>query len=112
MAYVKCNQSMIKEGTVSGYSPGDDVYVSCGFKPKKIFLYGMESANMLYSLVYDENMSSTYQVYGYKTSSSSSGANRATISGNTSRGCLNAITSSGFYFNFGSLSTYRYVAIG
>lgn len=112
MAYVKCNQSMFKEGTVSGYSPGDDVYVSCGFKPKKIFLYGMDSANMFQSLVYDENMSGTYQIYGYKTSSSSSGAHRVTISGNTSRGCLNAITSSGFYFNFGSLSTYRYVAIG
>lgn len=112
MAYVKCNQSRIKEGTVTGHSAGDDTYVSCGFKPKKIFLYGMDSANVLFSLTYDEDMSSTYQVYGYKVSSSSSGANRATISGNTTRGCLNAITSSGFYFNFGSLSTYRYVAIG
>lgn len=112
MAYVKCNQSMIKEGTVSGYSAGDDVYISCGFKPKKIFIYARDSANAFYVLAYDSAMSSSDQIYGWKTSSSSSGAGSATVSGSTGRGNINAITSNGFYFNFGGLSTYRYVAIG
>lgn len=101
----------VKVGTFTN-ADGVTTTVTCGFKPKKIFIYGYEGANSYYSGYYDEDVNSTYYVLGYRTSSSSTSAQKYTIGGGT-KGTIDSITNTGFtWYGSSTWATRNYVAIG
>ena len=75
--------------------------ITCGFKPKKIYIYNYESTSKMFSDIYDENLSSTYTIGAYKSSSGNGCASYALGGGNN--GAIQSITSTGFTFKFKEL---------
>jgi hypothetical protein len=92
---------------------GTDITVNCGFRPKKVSIYNMADANTIGAYVYDSNMSTTYTIVAYRTSSSSNACSRYTI-GQSINGAFQSISDTGFTFKgIGvNVSTLYYVAIG
>ncbi len=104
----------VATGTFSTGASGTTTTISCGFEPKKIFVYFYASANSMTTVAYDEDMSANKQVSGYKYSSSSSGCAAYDFPG-SSVGTLNSKSSTGFTYKAGVTSankTLYYVAIG
>lgn len=92
---------------------GTDYEINCGFEPKKIFIYAYDNANKYMCVAYDKvQMSSQYQVYGYRQSSSSATCNKYDVTG-TTNGTIRNITNTGFTWRGSSAYNYvNYVAIG
>ena len=92
---------------------GTDYEINCGFEPKKIFIYTYNNDNKYMCVAYDKvQMSSQYQVYGYRQSSSSATCNKYDVTG-TTNGTIRNITSTGFTWRGSSAYNYvNYVAIG
>lgn len=100
----------VKTGVITGSS--GTITINCGFKPKKIFVYNYFSANKYVSATYDEDVDSTYQYMGYRSSSSSSSVAKYEI-GNSASGTIQSITSTGFTYKADStFNPLYYVAIG
>lgn len=101
----------VKVGTFTN-ADGVTTTVDCGFKPKKIFVYGYEGANVYYSGYYDEDINDTYYILGYRTSSSTTNAQKYTIGGGT-KGTIDSITNTGFtWYGSSTWAIRNYVAIG
>lgn len=103
----------VKTGTFTN-TAGTNTTVTCGFKPKKIFIYNMSGANTLFTHAYDEDIANDYSMSGYRTSSSSANCNRYSVASSTTNGTIQEITSTGFVFRGSSVSfaSLYYVAIG
>lgn len=100
----------VKTGVITGSS--GTITINCGFKPKKIFVYNYFSANKYVSATYDEDVDSTYQYMGYRSSSSSSAVAKYEI-GNSASGTIQSITSTGFTYKADStFNPLYYVALG
>ena len=101
----------VKVGTFTN-TDGVTTTVDCGFKPKKIFVYGYEGANVYYSGYYDEDINDTYYILGYRTSSSTTNAQKYTIGGGT-KGTIDSITNTGFtWYGSSTWAVRNYVALG
>ena len=102
----------VKTGVIN-HTGGTTETITCGFKPKKIFIYNYLSANVYTSITYDEDTSDTYQYMGYRSSSSGSGSCNKYAIGDSTNGTIQSITSTGFSFKASSTYTpLYYVAIG
>ena len=100
----------VKTGTFTIASGVTDT-ITCGFRPKKIYIYNLESTSKMFADIYDENVSLTYTIGAYK-SSSGNGCSSYTIGGGNN-GAIQSITDTGFTFKgSGTMSTLYYTAIG
>ena len=109
--YASSGLGKCKSGTISA-SAGNVVTLNCGFQPKKICIYAYGSANSYYNGTYDSDVDGEYYRAGWRTSSSSTSANRYAIGG-TSNGCITEINSTGFKWRGSSnFTSLYYFAIG
>ena len=91
---------------------GQVTVVDVGFRPAKIFIFGYEGANNYYSGYYDVDISNNYYVLGYRTSSSSTNAQKYAIGVGT-KGTIDSITDTGFtWYGSNSWHIRNFVAIG
>lgn len=105
-------QPKVKIGTFRWNFSGSIISINVGFQPKKIFIYAYVSANKYLTISYDEDIDSTYQWMGYRTSSSASAANKYSISG-SNNGTIVGIDSTGFdWQGWNTFPDLNYVAIG
>ena len=101
----------VSMGTITG-SANEIKNVDLGFKPKKIFIYNYYGVNKYVSISYDEDVDSTYQYMGYRSSSSSSSVNKYII-GSSSSGTIQSISNYDFTYKVdGTFNPIYYVAIG
>lgn len=102
----------VKVGTFTN-TAGTDVTVNCGFKPKKISIYNLYDNNKMCSYTYDEDISTTYTIATYKTSSSNYACARYTV-GQSANGAYQSISNTGFTFKGSGVSFdyLYYVALG
>lgn len=85
--------------------------ITCGFRPKKIYIYNLVGTTSMFVNIYDENVSSTYTIGAYRSSSSTNGCNSYALGGNN--GVIQSITDTGFTFKGSTvMSTLYYTAIG
>ena len=101
----------VKTGTFTA-SAGTTITVDCGFKPKKIYIYNFESTSKMFADIYDENLSSTYIIGAYRSSSSTNNCSSYAIGGGNN-GVIQSITDTGFTFKGSAvMNTLYYTAIG
>lgn len=101
----------VKTGTFTA-SSGTTVTVDCGFQPKKIYIYNLVGTTSMFVNIYDENVSSTYTIGAYRSSSSTNGCNSYALGGGNN-GVIQSITDTGFTFKGSTvMSTLYYTAIG
>lgn len=91
-------------------SSGTTVTVTCGFQPSKLFIYTDADDSAMYTNSFDASLSQK-QINGWRTSSSTYGCNTFAMNSGSS-GEIQSITSTGFTFKGGSITTLHYVAIG
>lgn len=117
MAYIRSGGGgeQVKVGTFSSPQTATTISVSCGFKPKKLYICGWSGSNSANHMTYDEDISTTKYIRTYLNSGTGGGGQvNLPSTGNNS---LNSIDNDGFTYRGSTQSVYyglnySYIAIG
>ena len=116
--YLYASSGLGKVASGSFTSPataGTTIEIACGFQPKKICLVMYTSTTSMYSTIYDDDMDSSRQIAGWRTSSSSSGCQQYSLPNSSNNGVISEITSNSFVCRGGTTTagkTVYYFALG
>lgn len=121
MAYIRSGNGgggsqKVAVGTFSSPHTATTISVSCGFKPKKLYICGWSGSNTANQTTYDEDISTTSCIRVY-LNSGTGGGGTVTVPNTNNNNSLASIDNDGFTYRGSTIAayynlTYSYVAIG